>query len=136
VTVRPCVGERRRSSFQLRQEQLDERTDAQRIRERADPDGPAQQPPDRKDHELNARADQSDRVTSFGKAGHEPVARAWSKLRTDVQGGREGVAHDAGEQKGRTRGDRFGSWQHGQGSVDRKAYDDDIADRAGAWPLP
>ena len=81
---------------------MGERADRERVRDGADADRAAEQPPGGEHGELDAGTDEADRVAARGEPGHQAVAGPGAETRTDVGAGREAAEDDAADHQPRS----------------------------------
>lgn len=114
---------------------MDERADGDGEQQRADADGPAQQPTDREHDQLDPGADHADRMAARGHTGHQTVARPRSEAGPDVEAGGNAVEDDAGREQARPRAQLMGLWQDGQRGIRGESDEEHVGDRAVAGTL-
>jgi len=117
-------------------EQLNERTNPEGIQHRSDSHIAAEQPTGRDHQDFDARSNKPDgEARSRNESGHQPIARARSHFRTDVEGRRERVHHDAHDQHHRAHSRTVELRQPCERYVDGDCDHHHVAHGAQSWFL-
>ena len=120
---------------QPRHEEVRERADPERVGDRPDADGAAEQPAGHEHGDLDARADDPNRMAARGQAGHQAVARPGAEPGADVCAGGDAVEdHATGHQTDLERQPVGGRERH-EHQVDHRPDHEDVGDRPEARTL-
>jgi len=100
----------------------------ERIGERADANGAAEEEAGCEDNELDAGADNPDRAAASGKADHQSVARARTECSPDASTCGDAVEGDAGDHQQHAHRKPVGSSGESHHGVDDDTDSEDIAE--------
>jgi hypothetical protein len=113
---------------------VDERSDGERVGERADAHGAADGPPHGEDCDLEQRAHAAQRVAARGQPHHQTVAGPRTEAGADVEARGDAVADDPRGEETDTRHQARRGGQDGDGGIHDQSDDDHIAQRSEAGP--